>query len=203
MAFDNYDCFVETLSGSDTLHDTVDIVYQDRSDLSNPIINEKSTISTVVFGNRRRWSFQAAAKEIPSYHKRNQKWQKIMTKLDNPKRERNPAKSRLRSPYGFPLDASPLFWSEELPHVDWLECKSSSKRSKPIALQRVGYLPPMNSSSTSTAVVLHTMNMAHDIADECEQQYVCMTNEFSKARIAFCIQSEKKPEFDAFFIKMG
>lgn len=27
-----------------------------------------------------------------------------MTRLDNPKRERNPAKSRLRSPYGFPLD---------------------------------------------------------------------------------------------------
>lgn len=36
VAFDNFDCFVETLNGRDTLHDTVGIVYQDV-----PIVEER------------------------------------------------------------------------------------------------------------------------------------------------------------------
>ena len=88
LAFDNNDCFVETLSGCDTLHDTVDIVYQDSSDLPNPIINEESAILTTLFGNWRRWGFQAAATKIVSYYKK-PKITEIMTRLDDPKRKKN------------------------------------------------------------------------------------------------------------------
>lgn len=141
LAFDNYDCFVETLSGSDTLHDTVGIVYQDRSDLPNPIINEKSTILTVVFGNRRRWRFQAAATEIPSYNKRNQKWQKSWRDLITPNGKEIP--QNLDS-----VHRMDFLWTLRLffevkncpPWIGW-NAKVVANAANQLPLQRVGYLP--------------------------------------------------------------
>ena len=49
LAFDNYDRFVETLTGKDTLHDTVGIAYQtvklDDTIVNNPSANQE-TIET-------------------------------------------------------------------------------------------------------------------------------------------------------------
>ena len=42
LAFDNYDRFVETLTGKDTLHDTVGIAYQTKK-LDDTIDNNPST----------------------------------------------------------------------------------------------------------------------------------------------------------------
>lgn len=59
VAFDNFDRFVETLNGKDTLHDTVGIIFQDivqnpdpvSLKSSSPSANENSTIDEIVHGS--------------------------------------------------------------------------------------------------------------------------------------------------------
>lgn len=46
VAFDNYDCFVETINGKDTMHDTVGICYQDKCE-NNPSIEVIGSSSSV------------------------------------------------------------------------------------------------------------------------------------------------------------
>ncbi|KAG5867137.1 hypothetical protein JTB14_011344 [Gonioctena quinquepunctata] len=56
VAFDNFDRFVETLNGKDTLHDTVGIIFQDivqnpdpvSVESSSPCVHENSTIDELV-----------------------------------------------------------------------------------------------------------------------------------------------------------
>lgn len=59
VAFKNFDGFVETLNGKDTLHDTVGIIFQDivqnpdpvSVESSSPCVHENSTIDEIVHGS--------------------------------------------------------------------------------------------------------------------------------------------------------
>ena len=75
MAFDNFDRFVETLSGKDTLHDTVGIVYQCDTTTTNASIQEvpcktveKGSVNKVT--NRRRRSYEPVGFDIEPYRKK-------------------------------------------------------------------------------------------------------------------------------------
>lgn len=67
-----------------------------------------------------------------------------------------------------------LIWSMSLSRVDlvpmWLgyNCKISNDHSK---IQTVEYLPPINDSPTSLAVVQETLNIAKNVAQNCHQDY--------------------------------
>ena len=55
LAFDNFDCFVKTLSGKDTLHDTVGIAYQiSTKDQCQGAEPEQSQPVKAVKNNKRR-----------------------------------------------------------------------------------------------------------------------------------------------------
>ncbi|CAB3999456.1 Hypothetical predicted protein, partial [Paramuricea clavata] len=66
VAFDNFDRFVETLSGKDTLHDTVGIAYQILSEEKSTIeeSSESEYVRVVASRKRRRRAFQAIGLDI-------------------------------------------------------------------------------------------------------------------------------------------
>ena len=73
LAFDNYDCFVETLSGKDTLHDTVGIAYQlvsDNADNCQLSVENENEIVTPGTKRKRRRAYESPAIEIEPYRKK-------------------------------------------------------------------------------------------------------------------------------------
>ena len=68
MAFDNFDRFVETLSGKDTLHDTAGIAYQiSTKDPCQGVEPEQSQPVKAVKNNKRRRAFQASGLDIEMF----------------------------------------------------------------------------------------------------------------------------------------
>ena len=71
MAFDNFDRFVETLGGKDTLHDTVGIAYQiSTKDPCQGAEPEQSKPVNAVKNNKRRRAFQASGLDIEPSRKK-------------------------------------------------------------------------------------------------------------------------------------
>ncbi|CAG4953965.1 unnamed protein product [Parnassius apollo] len=99
-----------------------------------------------------------------------------------------------------------LVWSMSLSQIDsvpmWLgyNCKIGIDESK---IQTVEYLSPINESPTSLAVVQETLNIAKEIAKNCNQQQIIATYDLAIAKLAMQIQHTKKPEFDDIFINLG
>lgn len=58
-------------------------------------------------------------------------------------------------------------------------------------------------SPTSDAVVLKTLQIALNIADECEQKHIVVTYDLAIACKAYKIQADMVPEFDRIFITLG
>lgn len=76
VAFDNYDKFVETSSGKDTLHDTVGIVYQNFDPVSNAngqiVAQSTKTLCNKETERRRRKYFSDFNSNVESYTKKSQ-----------------------------------------------------------------------------------------------------------------------------------
>ena len=72
LTVDNYDCYVETYSGKNTIHDTVGIAYQWRSDDEggNEDENENSEEAGIQKGKRRR-RYEAMNLDVGPYRKKN------------------------------------------------------------------------------------------------------------------------------------
>lgn len=70
LAFDNYDRYVETFSGKNTLHDTVGIAYQLRNDAEdgNEDENENPEGNVIQKGKRRR-RYEAMNLDVEPYRK--------------------------------------------------------------------------------------------------------------------------------------
>lgn len=92
VAFDNFDRFVETNTGKDTLHDTVGILYQnidlndDNSSLCENVDNDTAESPVP----KRRRTFDAIAPELPAYYTK----PKVIAKLlpfDDELRQINPS----------------------------------------------------------------------------------------------------------------
>ena len=74
LTVDNYDCYVEMYSGKNTIHDTVGIAYQWRSDDEggNEDENENSEEAGIQKGKRRR-RYEAMNLDVGPYRKK-KKW---------------------------------------------------------------------------------------------------------------------------------
>ncbi|XP_033229629.1 uncharacterized protein LOC117181170 [Belonocnema kinseyi] len=69
--------------------------------------------------------------------------------------------------------------------------------------QVVYYLPPLNSSPTSNAMVHETMDRAKDIAAQCNQEVIIVTYDLGVAKIAMQIQKAAVLAFYCLFINLG
>ncbi|GFW80337.1 hypothetical protein TNCV_2944701 [Trichonephila clavipes] len=69
--------------------------------------------------------------------------------------------------------------------------------------QLISYLTPINTSPTSTSIVLETMEQSKKIAEDLHQRCIQVTYDLAIAKVAFQIQATEKPKFDNLFIHLG
>ena len=91
LAFDNFDCFVETSTGKDTLHDTVCNAYQrQREENANEVDQEYENQTAVELVTnkpvKRRRDFVSYGLDIKPYHEKQKITSHVMVPLDNERR---------------------------------------------------------------------------------------------------------------------
>lgn len=194
VAFDNYDKYVETSTGKDTLHDTVGIVYQNMSleTLSQNVENNNYNVETQ---SRRRKYFSAFDNTVNPYlRKRGQSFHLIGSPPQTPDNLTAIINSGFFWMFNHAMkakDAKKWFaW-----HSDRLVDENP--------IQKIGYLPSINMSPTSESVILKTLETALQIADETNQDYIIVTYDLAIASKAYKIKIDLEPQLDRVFINLG
>lgn len=199
VAFDNYDKFVETSSGKDTLHDTVGIVYQNTVHTGDAVEEQEvqpyNTEGRMELQRRRRTYHSSFDCNIEPYIRKTQ----TMSQLVGGEAE---IPESLRSA----IDLNNLWMIYHALNIDgatrWFVW-NSERGTDENPIQKIGYLPNLNMSPTSEAVVRKTLQIALDIANECDQRYIVVTYDLAIASKAFKIQADLSPDFDRIFIMLG
>lgn len=201
LAFDNFDKFVETSSGKDTLHDTVGIVFQNyEGQVEGQVCEEQNgeehAINESQIGDKRRRKFVSSFNSvIEPYLKTNQGEICLVGNL--PIVPENLQQAHYLN----------NIWM--LHHVlnaagaqRWFEFNSERVVDQN-PIHKIAYLPNINMSPTSDAVVKKTLEIAKSIAVECRQQHIITTYDLAIACKAYRIQADLSPEFDEVFITLG
>ncbi|XP_041981090.1 uncharacterized protein LOC121736526 [Aricia agestis] len=209
VAFDNFDRFVDTLTGKDTLHDTVGIIYQNiPSDANFTAPTDASVQSDDTAAastdetprrRKRRRCFDAIVNDIVPYTKK----PKIDSYFSTPSIGQISIKPEVFQTWRN-LDLAWLFsHTLDIPDTPMWTGFNSLITEDTSALQKVSYLTPINASPTNNSVVHLTLKMAQQIAEECSSKYMQVTYDLAIARIAFGIQFQEAPKFDNVFIHLG
>ena len=69
--------------------------------------------------------------------------------------------------------------------------------------REIWYLPQINQSPTSYAVVRQTMKKLSKISSECGKHNIAVTYDLAIAKLDLQIQAEESPEFDNIFVTLG
>lgn len=197
LAFDNYDRYVETFSGKDTLHDTVGIVYQNIDPTITLDHLEVSLEGDTALQNgkrRRNYTSNFDSSVVPYSRKK---------KLSPALIGNQPA---LPNSLQTSLDMETIWMlTYALACKDtkrW--CAWNAERVVDInPMQKIGYLPNINESPTSDAVVKKTLEVAQCVANECNQEHIIVTFDLAIAMMAYRIQKDLAPNFDNIFITLG
>ena len=224
IAFDNYDRYVETLTGKNTLHDTVGIAYQDiiepnaenGASCSNVELEPSSEVDFTVPekdqceissigvqkspGYKRRRLYKSSGLVLEPFRKMPRMLSYLLYSSNNPKRHTVPPSSQNARLKDMIWIMSIKFMPQTTPmRVGWnaLKSKENGKR------QNVWYLPQTNLSPTSYTVVAETLNRGIQIADESNRQSLCFTYDLAIARMAMKIQQEESPKYDRLFINVA
>lgn len=197
VAFDNYDRYVETATGRDTLHDTVGIVYQNISAESNDINFSHLDLALNVsqIQDRRRKYESSFDKEIPIYFKRNKTFPVLSDTPINP------------PPNFGAISSQNDIWMMNFA-FDFAEAKQWNAWNAQFTTdsnpqQIVAYLPQLNSSPTNDRTIHKTLEIAENIRKECGQDHLLLTYDLAMAKPAYKIQIDCAPKFDALFINLG
>lgn len=199
VAFDNYDQYVETETGKDTLHDTVGIAYQNINEMQQLSMNSlRESISNIDKNQnhpRRRKYLSPFDNKIEPYLKGNQQIPSLIGNEPTvPENVKTVAETNILwvLNHAFIKDDAKKWFAW---HTERIIDQNP--------MQKIGYLPIINASPTSDSVVLKTMKMALELADECNQDYIIVTYDLAIASKALKIQADKHKEFDRLFINLG
>lgn len=201
MAFDNYDRFVDTKTGKDTLHDTVGIMYQNINPTDDGVEEEQEEDDTERSkqDRPRRRSFEAIDFELPQYAKKLKKISNIQTESEEEEINIIVHKSL--------YDRIDRVWM--LSHaLGLLNTPMWTGFNSKIVVddtpqQLISYLTPINHSPTSNAVVLATMQQCMAALQELNQEYMQVTYDLAIAKIALQIQATESNTFQKLFIHLG
>lgn len=193
VAFDNYDRFVETTTGKNTLHDTVGIVYQNADNNNN--ISSAGFENNMCTTRRRRTYISSFDSSIEPYQRRVRNFGKLIGTIPQMPESWNDA-NRFNTIWLL----NHVFDTEG--STRWFAFHSQRILDQN-PVQRIGYLPNMNSSPTSEATIKKTLEIAMKIADECNQPYSIVTYDLAIASKAYKIQRDMTPQFDCVFITLG
>ena len=202
VAFDNFDRYVETLSGKDTLHDTVGIVYQNVSNMENhesAIDNTPSEEPNTK--SKKRRAYEGISFDIEPYHKKPKMNKKKMLPLNDQRRKDQPLS--IQNSKILDLKWMINFGFNDTKTPMWVGWNSQNTVSVHDEKQHIAYLPQINHSPTSSSVVKKTMEIALKIAKECQKKEIAVTYDLAIAKVAMQIQAEEAPMFDKLFINLG
>lgn len=209
VAFDNFDRFVDTTSGKDTMHDTVGIIYQfpntaadDFNDETDTALSTHEVNDSVNGGgpSRKRRRFNEIVRDVRPYYSKPTASLQLLP-IDSFTNTMDVCKGAAEI-----ATDKDLLWIMSLSRVDsvpmWLgyNCMMSTDHSEK---QQIEYLPPINSSPTSYAIVNETLIMAKEIAEKCHQQHIIVTYDLAIAKMAMQIQEKEKPTFENIFVNLG
>ena len=85
----------------------------------------------------------------------------------------------------------------------WIGWNSIFSAENSEVIQKVWYLPQINESPTSTAVVAETLNRAQRIASECGKEFISVIYDLAIGKIALKIQATESPKYDNVFVNLG
>lgn len=201
VAFDNYDQYVETASGKDTLHDTVGIAYQNHSEVQEFSMHslqesiEDISIDVSHSQSRRRKYYSQFDDKMVPYLKGNNRIAPLIG--NEPMRPENAEV----------ITETNIIW---MFHHAMLKDEAkkwfawhTERLIDQNPIQKIGYLPIINASPTSDTVVLKTMDVALKLANECDQDYIVVTYDLAIASKALKISADMHPKFDRLFINLG
>uniref|UniRef100_A0A6P7FYQ7 Uncharacterized protein LOC114335591 n=1 Tax=Diabrotica virgifera virgifera TaxID=50390 RepID=A0A6P7FYQ7_DIAVI len=217
VAFDNFDRFVDTLNGKDTLHDTVGIIFQNiaQNEDTMPVIPSidseieivasnktvhsnilESTLSTP--RNRKRRAFEEVSFEMRPFTKK----LKIATwnQLDISALNEDPTNVNTVKELDIMWMLSHKLNIPDIPM--WVGYHSKILIDNSL-VQKISYLTPINESPTKHSTVLKTLELSQEIAKECKAPYIQVTYDLAIARTSYCIQTQESPKFDNIFIHLG
>ena len=195
VAFDNYDRFTETMSGKNTLHDTVGIAYQvyqledDQNGESRNIEDCDTDELILPVTKKRRRTYEANDLDIEPYRKKPKMNKGTFLPLNDKRRSYVPDSQKDSWLKDF-LWMTDLFTNNLKTTPMWVGWNSLLYPRK-LHYQKIWYLRQLNQSPTSCSVVVETMKKAQRVAEEAH-----MDN-------AMQIQAEESPKYDNLFIAMG
>lgn len=196
VAFDNFDEFTETLSGCDTLHDTMGILYQsvDEANTKEPVA--VPTVPARGKGPRKR-SLKAQDQQLPPYRGRPK-----MTSFDYRNTEvfNQPDICKHGKHMDFAWLMAHALDVENVPM--WIGFMSKYYVDK-LPQQVVRYLPNMRQPITGLDVIQETLDFTQRCAQECRQTYGVVTYDLAAAKPAMQMQVTEKPKYDNLFIMPG
>lgn len=193
VAFDNFDKFVETASGKNTLHDTVGIVYQNIEE--HVPVSHEETIGRQHGDKRRRKYESSFDSSVVPYIRGNQRSQSLVGEPPTvPHNLQNAAHLDHLYMFHHALNATA--------GQRWFSFNSERVEDQN-PVHKIGYLPNINFSPTSDSVVKKTLEVAQSVAIECDQQYIICTYDLAIAAKAYRIQLDLSPQFDNVFITLG
>ena len=179
VAFNNFDRFVDTITGKDTLHDTVGIIFQNIVPYTSD--DECSTEAEEISGNKkRRRTFDAITPNLDPYPKRPSSL-KIQQRINH----------IWMFSHALAVPKTPM----------WVGFNSKIFLDESIK-QRISYLTTINQSPMNNAAVKETMVQSLKIAAECNDTYIQVTYDLAIAKIALQIQSQTD-EFKNIFVHIG
>ena len=195
---------MEALSGKNTLHDTVGIVYQSLSEetsraAATALENRASASGDSTSGRKRRRTFKSFGVDIEPYHKKSKISSIELVPLEFTDRQRIPESYQVAK-------VNDLLWMIQfsiLPKSTamWVGWNVQHRIDKK-ATEKIWYLPAINQSPTST-VVKETMKRAQQLAVECGKREVALTYDLAIAKMVMEIQTEEAPTFDDIFVTLG
>ncbi|XP_063215726.1 uncharacterized protein LOC134527200 [Bacillus rossius redtenbacheri] len=205
VAWDNYDQFVETSSGKNTLHDTVGIIYQ-----NIPTEEELNIIKRNVASTEPRQSSSINVRDLSSRSKCSFE-EESFEKLPNSKQSRP---EFWHSSVSSPEDLQNIS-NFQRRYFSWVLSHKLQISNTPMwvgynakilkddsRIQKVEYLTQINASPTDPAVVKETMRRSLQIALKCQKNFFSFTYDLAMAQIALRIQSAED-EFQKLFINFG
>ncbi|RVE41875.1 hypothetical protein evm_013483 [Chilo suppressalis] len=206
VAWDNFDRFVETTSGKNTLHDTVGIIYQSiptEEELDAIEKNHEASTETAQsssnnvrdLSGRRKRAFEPEIFETVPYAKqrRPEFWRSTIQRIGEPEHLKQFQKIHFAWVISHKLQIA------NTPMWVGFNAKIFRDESR---IQKVEYLTQINNTPTDPAVVKETMRRSMQIASECGKNFFSVTYDLAMAKVALRIQSAED-EFQKLFINFG
>jgi hypothetical protein len=192
LVWDNYDENTETLSGANTLHDTVGICYQNIPQVTIHDSNPPTNVTNL--GKKTKRSLALNEMQIQPCRKK----PKITT-------FKYQVKQVPRPPNITSVEHKDMLWTMclHLGETPMWAGWNALITNDPLPIQTISYMDNLTLPPTRLDVVAETLRISQQVASECDKQYAIVHYDLAVAKPAMQIQQAESPRFDNIFIMFG